>query len=495
MLLVVAGALAPAGARASGATFCVPSKAIAGCPTSGKPKRTIAAAVSASANGDRVLIGPGTFSESVNDGGKSLTLLGEGIGKTIIQGQSSPSMTLSHGSRVSALSVNLPSGNGNTGLQLAGVAVRVAVTATLRGSASNDIGVDLVNGGQFVHGSVVLPVKASDASHSGGVIGSGTVSDSSIAAAVGVTSASSGNEDIPIVHRVRILANRGLLQAGADATIDDSLIRTVPGAASQIGIGMDPNAALWGRITARHVTLVGSGATGSVGVFALGAGTVGSGPTVVTIDSSIIRGYATPVDATAFSTPVIGPGSATVHVEYSNYDAGTSQTSNIGPGSNARIESSHSSYFDPLFAAPSAGDYALRAGSRAIDAGDPGPLASGESRTDLAGNPRVVAGRRGDRPRGDMGAYEFVPHKPVVHASASSQQVPVGVADTFHAAGSDASPGDRLTFQWRFDDGAFATGASVKHAFASPGMHRATVTARDLDGFTASATVSVNVQR
>src|SRR5690242_13628423 len=77
--------------------------------------------------------------------------------------------------------------------------------------------------------------------------------------------------------------------------------------------------------------------------------------------------------------------------------------------------------------------------------------------------------------------------------SAAPLTVAPGQAARFTAAGSDASPGDAVSMRWTFDDGATAPGASVTHAFTRAGRHRATVTATDLDGFTAATSVFVTV--
>lgn len=65
---------------------------------------------------------------------------------------------------------------------------------------------------------------------------------------------------------------------------------------------------------------------------------------------------------------------------------------------------------------------------------------------------------------------------------------------TFSATGADPDHGDSpLTYAWRFDDGASAAGAVVRHAFAHHGRHTGAVTVTDPTGLTATAAVSVPV--
>src|SRR5262249_28560371 len=151
---------------------------------------------------------------------------GEGEGQTTIQGQGSPAMAVSSGSTVANLTINLNNQQAGTGLGLGGSATDVAVTATGL-TWDNPIGVDLA-GGTFSHGTIALPLTEPEAEHFAGVIGSGTISDSTITAAVGAGTDGSGAS--PTVTRDRITANQGVL-AGLSAVIDDSLISTAPGAA------------------------------------------------------------------------------------------------------------------------------------------------------------------------------------------------------------------------------------------------------------------------
>ena len=64
----------------------------------------------------------------------------------------------------------------------------------------------------------------------------------------------------------------------------------------------------------------------------------------------------------------------------------------------------------------------------------------------------------------------------------------------FRAAGSDADPGDALTYAWDLGDGRTATGAEVVAAFAQAGGRTVTVTVTDGAGATASASVSFTVR-
>lgn len=54
-------------------------------------------------------------------------------------------------------------------------------------------------------------------------------------------------------------------------------------------------------------------------------------------------------------------------------------------------------------------------------------------------------------------------------------------------------PGSQLTYQWVFDDGATATGATVSHTFPTSGQHTAIVVATNASGCTDTATTGVSV--
>jgi hypothetical protein len=77
-----------------------------------------------------------------------------------------------------------------------------------------------------------------------------------------------------------------------------------------------------------------------------------------------------------------------------------------------------------------------------------------------------------------------------VAADPASGTAPLRVR--FSAAGSDPD-GDRLSYVWEFGDGVMAGGPRTTHVYTQPGTHRATVTVRDADGATGTASVDVVV--
>src|ERR1700733_11382615 len=106
-------------AVASGEVLCVPSTSIAGCPATGSEQEpTIQDAVNNGNTGDEILIAAGTYDESVSDSTTAYSFVGAGVGRTIIQGQGSPAMTVASGSMVTGLTINLYNAPGETGLSL-----------------------------------------------------------------------------------------------------------------------------------------------------------------------------------------------------------------------------------------------------------------------------------------------------------------------------------------------------------------------------------------
>jgi PKD repeat protein len=68
-----------------------------------------------------------------------------------------------------------------------------------------------------------------------------------------------------------------------------------------------------------------------------------------------------------------------------------------------------------------------------------------------------------------------------VGASASTTSTDAGSAVGFTATASGGEPGERFSFEWRFGDGATATGESVSHTFTGSGVYEVRVVAVGTD--------------
>jgi hypothetical protein len=230
-----------------------------------------------------------------------------------------------------------------------------------------------------------------------------------------------------------------------------------------------------------HLTLLGSGSPGSTGFAVSGTSSAGQQAfNLSSLSESIVRGYATSLSRTAAGTG--NQALVNISLSYSDVDPSTEHSDNSGTGSGSIFTDASDINADPLFVDTRFGDpaeFQLKVPSPAIDAGPPIEFGL-SSPLDAAGAPRVLDGRNTGLPVADMGAFEYQPHAPtaVAHAPASAR---AGAPLTFSSAGSgDPDPGDVVTFAWRFDDGATASGPVVKHAFAKPGKHAATLIVTDL---------------
>jgi hypothetical protein len=481
------GLAAPAVAAAT--TFCVGKNAgggFSGC--SGTNETTIGAAITASHSGDTIDIGPGTYDEKpLVPSTKALTIVGSGVGQTVVQpggtanGAGPTFNVLSSGTHVSSLTIGLENGDSNYGIQTAGGFSDIAITA---------------------------PITATHPSGAYFLLGSPSLTDSSItlgADSTGISSTATGG----VVSGVRITAHDGISlspPSTRSVTIDDVLDVMTPGTSRGFAVNLTANdfgTSPTLTATIRHLTAFGDGSANSAGVRASATSTSAGSVANVSIASSIIRNFQ---HAIVSDAETICPchATSTVAVDYTDLDTASDAITTTGgavgtPSANINV-GGHNINADPLFisappsAAPDQSAYHLSAGSPAIDAGDPAALAAGEPTTDLTGYPRVQVGRSGDAPTTDMGAFEFTPHTPVAAASASPSAVAAGSPVAFTAAGSSASdPGDSLSYSWHFDDGGTATGSSVSHSFSTSGVHTGTVTVTDLDGFTATASARVTV--
>jgi parallel beta-helix repeat protein len=127
-------------------------------------------------------------------------------------------------------------------------------------------------------------------------------------------------------------------------------------------------------------------------------------------------------------------------------------------------QEAHGIQADPKWASPATGDFRLTPGSPAVDSADSG--VSGESATDIHGNPRVDDPSTPDTGAGphsydDRGAHELpptdLPPTAVVTVTPSSGTAPLQVAaDASGSTDTDATP--IATYRFDFGDGSAVVG-------------------------------------
>jgi hypothetical protein len=479
-IVALVSAFAPAAASASGAeTFCV--HVSGSCPAGSvdeganlQQALTDAAANPATTvSPNTVTIGPGTYGSGAStftySSANPVRVVGAGVGQTTLRDDSNSSGVLSIGNSTAAQTVSVSqlsvNENGGYGIVVTGGSVDHVAIAS---SASSGVG---LVGIYLYAGKISSSTISETASSSSGILshpgGPNEVDDVSIAAAIGISSVDGSGLTI---HRAKVTALYIGLEANAvPVYIDDSLV-VVTGPSPQ---GFEANdSSTEGSINALNDTIVARSAGSGIGVRVVSDSSAGAD---VQIINSIVRGFNVALETQSFMS-----GTAAIEATSDNYDGGTSGASITLAGTVAGA---------PQFANAGAGDYHLAWSSPLIDASATATVGA-SSTTDLDGNPRSVTFTHGGTPV-DLGAYEYQHRAPTAAAKAAPANA---LAATFDATGStDPDPGDTLVYAWAFDDGAHATGAAVTHAFATPGVHTATVTVTDPTGLSSSSTTAVTV--
>ncbi len=144
---------------------------------------------------------------------------------------------------------------------------------------------------------------------------------------------------------------------------------------------------------------------------------------------------------------------------------------------------------DPLFVDAANGDYRLQDVSPLVDAGD--NSAPGLLPTDANGRPRLVDGDADGVARIDLGAFEFGPG-PMANAG-PDQEVTDQDTVVLDGTGSINPAGHVLTYEWSLNGTALATGPTPSVSPLPLGTHVITLTVTDTEGATASDSVTVTV--
>jgi hypothetical protein len=465
---------------AAAADFCVAGPA--GCTGTAVPQAQLQAQLTAAqSNGtdDRVFLGPVTFTGAYTYASpERVDILGSGTATTVFAAQGNPALTLSGnpGSTVSDAGFDIVA-NGAAAVHVTqGEARRIAVTQHA-GTTTGFGGVALKDGATLSHSTVTVNGQSGIGVNV--VSGGGAVLDSTVASKYAAVVSGGG----PVtVRRDRLLAPIGVDAVGGSTTVRDTLIDTRGhGLGVAVGLFVTSSAAPPVTLAADGVTIVGDDATSATTIGASVHALAGA-TTAIDLRNAVIDGMGVPLRRSA----AVG-GVANLSSAYT--DHGDPVTPKIESGPGALVEE-HRLQVAPGFVDPAAGDFRLRADSALVESGD--PAATGE--TDLGGGSRLDDGDGDCVGRRDVGAFEYQRLTPKAVAGAAAGPATAGTPVGFSAAGScDPEPGDALAFDWRFDDGATATGATVAHAFTTAGAHTATLTATDPAGHAAAATTTVTV--
>jgi PKD domain len=459
--------MAASAAGAQAKVYCVPVPT-AGCTDSRSTLAFAITAANANAGEDTIVLAPGTFS-----GGGPISdethIIGAGQDQTVIDGGSSPAwgVEFDHpSSSIQDLKIHEPSGGPSGGLYLAGSAQRVSVD--LRDNpVDSSIAVSLSGDASFVDGAALASMSSGDYGLTISDDGDALVSNVQVQGRSAITTDGAGTKTLRFI---RATGDDAGLDAGAAGTVlEDSTVSGGPVIGDLSGGTGDI------LTTVRHVTLKGS---------YIGASSDGHRSTVVVSNTAIVGGGDGPETAD-IKLDRSNTGIARVEADYSFFRSShVVGAGNPGldwaPGAH-NVDGSDANLLDIV-----RGDLRPHWNSPLVDAGDPAP-AAGEPVTDLAGGDRTVSGRT------DIGAYEYGRHTPTISVIATPASVLAGDPVHFGAKAEDADPNEFPDVTWVFDDGTTANGLSVSHAFATPGTHKATATATDPAGLTATTAASVVV--
>lgn len=472
--------------QAGAAVYCVGGAP--GCPAGAIAETSLSGALAAAdvvASGTNQIIlpaGPQTTPDTTNpftySGSVPLEIDGQGA-----QGAGATTLALDAGSSAAevfiessggsigsitlrSLGVEMPTPGNPTqsGIVLVQPATIANVDVTSTGTTLASAGIAVTEGGTLSHVDVTAPTGTGAENAAIEVAGAAgttaTVQDSTL---TGFSALQTQGPGHTIVHRSSLTGGAGgyAINAASPILIDDSVL-TAQGVATQ-GTALLVQSGF--AAVGTQLTIVGNANT-------VGAEALGAGATVNLTDSIIANTVTFPLDSSS-------PGQVTT--DYSDYVHPASYT----PGAHDTT-----SYIDPHFSNAAGGDFRLDATSPLIDfdkatplGGTPfGPL---ESSTDFLDGSRITGGGR------DLGAFQHQP--PTVSAAVSAGSVVVGSPVVFSATGAVGTPADSLSYAWRFDDGATATGPTVAHAFSAAGPHSGTVTVTDLTRLTASTAAHVTV--
>jgi hypothetical protein len=374
---------------------------------------TIQSAIDAAANGDIVLVTPGTYVENINFLGKTITVTSEGGAELtrIDGGRNGSVVTFASGEGRASVISGFTLTNGQNHDQGGGILVRNASPSIVGNIIANNLacggpGIMATDSGLLVRNNTIINNKTSGCS--GGVYGGGVTVFRGASAEI-VDNLIAGNLS-------RGMAGGVSLWGTASPAVSGNVIQGNSCLGGGCGGGI--TIVSFQAVIAQNLIVGNSGSDGGGINWVLSPSQGQAGPLIVnnTIAHNIAaRGseiFAESFDATSVlhNNIIIGTrGISAVHCEdlppsfrfnnvFTTQAAPYSGTCSDRTGIGGNISA------EPAFAYSANGDYRLQLGSPGLDAGD--NTAPQIRPRDADGNPRIVDGDRNASSVIDMGAYE-----------------------------------------------------------------------------------------
>ncbi len=356
---------------------------------------------------DPIQVAAGTFAEAVSIG-RNVTITGAGAGQTIIDPAAGRPITVTSGT-VAISDLSAQGGNvvaGHRG------GISVGDTLTLDRVVVKDNVAGFSGGGIFVETSSTLTIRDSTISGNAALDGNGGAVNIQFSTTVRIErSTISGNSAVKTGD-----ADGGGIYGGTSGTLV-VVNSTISGNRAE---GDGGGALTYGTATFANTTVTENRADDDGNGLGDGGGVSWSGSGSLTLIGTVVAGN---VDATMSGT--VAPDCSGTVLSGGHNLIGSTQSCGFTPGTGDLPNTSAQLTALADHGGPTL-THALKDGSPAIDAGDPGGCNDGTSVlvTDQRGEPRAVDGEGDGTVRCDIGAYEWAPKQ--VSLKAKPRKVPEG---------------------------------------------------------------------
>ncbi|MCW3014796.1 MAG: hypothetical protein JWO02_1888 [Solirubrobacterales bacterium] len=528
VILVTAavGAAATPAVGQAAETYTVDAGAAApGCVA--KVCKTVIAAVGVVADGDTIIVKPGTYKETGKITLTKKNVLIQGTaGKTTIYPAASaatgdPTFTLIQGNVLDGITV-ATAANAGPAVLVTGRDTVFKNGAILRLVASTDdaaayavdptvgAGTSTLKSSTIINGPAgattqTQPAVLGNATSTLAIADSLVISGAGNGPAVGLVGNDKNADSSPIANTV----TRSTLVAQKPAS--DALTVTSPATdALKKAVTLDSIALLAGasgaglkvatlggalpgqdtagdvKVIATHVTVAGGDKPFAVS--AASSGQTAAGNVDVTFDRSIVHGKSQGT-VTSFTPAIpislLGGVANTARVTVSTSDTTQNAVGAAADNATVTVPGKMTTPDDQLFVNLAKLNVHLRATAPVIDKG--GAPVGGESTTDFEGQPRLAGAAT------DLGADEFLNLKPTASAVATPVAARQGDTITFDGSKSTdpegASGGGIAKYRWFFGDGSTqeTTTPAITHVYSQLGIYNATLTVVDTGGAASTA--------